>query len=37
MPRNWDDHYSDRSNLDFTPSPLLVEVAELLPPAMRWI
>ena len=32
MPRNWDEHYSDPSKLDFTPTPLLVEVAELLPP-----
>jgi SAM-dependent methyltransferase len=32
MPRNWDQHYSDPANLDFTPDPLLVEVAELLPP-----
>jgi SAM-dependent methyltransferase len=32
MPRNWDRHYSDPANLDFTPAPLLVEVAELLPP-----
>jgi SAM-dependent methyltransferase len=32
MPRNWDQHYSDPANLDFTPAPLLVEVAERLPP-----
>ena len=32
MPRNWDRHYSDPANLDFTPAPPLVEVAELLPP-----
>jgi tellurite methyltransferase len=32
MPRNWDQHYSDPANLDFTPAPLLVEVADLLPP-----
>src|ERR1041385_1664756 len=32
MPRNWDELYSDPSKLDFTPSPLLVEFAELLPP-----
>jgi len=32
MPRNWDQHYSDVANVDFTPSPLLVEVADLLPP-----
>lgn len=32
MPRNWEEHYSDPSKLDFTPSPLLVQVADLLPP-----
>src|SRR5579883_995154 len=32
MPRNWDQHYSDPANLDFTPAPLLVEVADQLPP-----
>jgi SAM-dependent methyltransferase len=32
MPRNWDRHYSNPANLDFAPAPLLVEVAELLPP-----
>jgi SAM-dependent methyltransferase len=32
MPRNWDQHFSDPANLDFTPAPLLVEVAEQLPP-----
>ena len=32
MPRRWDDHYSDPANLDFTPVPLLVEVADLAPP-----
>jgi tellurite methyltransferase len=32
MPRNWDEHYSDPSNLDFTPAPMLVEAAELLTP-----
>jgi tellurite methyltransferase len=31
VPRNWNAHYSDPSNLDFTPHPLLVEVAELVP------
>jgi len=31
LPRDWDRHYSDASSLDFTPAPLLVEVAEMLP------
>ncbi len=32
MPRNWDQHYSDVAHLDFTPTPLLVEVADRVPP-----
>jgi tellurite methyltransferase len=32
MPRDWEAHYSEKSNLDFTPSRLLVELAEMLPP-----
>ena len=32
MPRNWDEHYSDPANLDFTPAPLLVEAAGMLRP-----
>jgi len=32
VPRQWDEHYSNPANLDFTPAPLLVEVAELAPP-----
>ena len=32
MPRHWNEHYSDPANLDFTPVPLLVEVAERMPP-----
>ena len=32
MPRDWDKHYSQAGNLDFAPSPLLVEVAEMMPP-----
>ena len=32
MPRNWDEHYAQAANLDFTPVPLLVEVAEMLAP-----
>jgi SAM-dependent methyltransferase len=31
VPRNWEEHYAQESNLDFTPVPLLVEVAEMLP------
>ena len=30
VPRDWDQHYSDEANFDFTPSPLLVEVADML-------
>jgi SAM-dependent methyltransferase len=32
VPRNWDQHYSDPAHLDLTPHPLLVQVADLLPP-----
>jgi SAM-dependent methyltransferase len=32
VPRDWDRHYADSANLDFTPDPLLVNSAELLPP-----
>ncbi|HXB71435.1 MAG TPA: methyltransferase domain-containing protein [Candidatus Acidoferrales bacterium] len=32
MPRNWDDHYSNTPNLARDPAPLLVEVADMLPP-----
>jgi SAM-dependent methyltransferase len=32
MPRDWDAHYADPANLSFDPAPLLVQVAELLPP-----
>jgi len=32
VPRNWDEHYSVAANLDFDPAPLLVEVADMLPP-----
>ncbi len=32
MPRNWDERYAQDANLDFTPAPLLVEVAEMLVP-----
>jgi tellurite methyltransferase len=30
--RDWDRHYSEAENLDLTPAPLLVEVADMLPP-----
>jgi len=32
VPRNWDEHYAQDAKLDFTPVPLLVEVAEMLAP-----
>ena len=32
MPRNWEEHYAEAGTLDFTPSPLLAEIAELTPP-----
>ena len=32
MPRNWDEQYAQAAGLDFTPSPLLVEVAEMVRP-----
>ena len=32
MPRNWDEHYAQDAILEFTPVPLLVEVAEMLAP-----
>ena len=32
MPRDWDQHYSDPANLNWDPSPLLVQVSDLLPP-----
>jgi tellurite methyltransferase len=32
VPRNWEDYYSNPENLDHSPAPLLVEVAEWLPP-----
>lgn len=31
MPRDWDHYYSDAANVDRSPSPLLVQAAELLP------
>ena len=32
MPRDWDRHYSEADTLDWTPSPLLVQIVGLLPP-----
>jgi tellurite methyltransferase len=32
MARDWDEYYAHLADADLTPSPLLVEVAELLPP-----
>lgn len=32
MPRDWNLHYAQAANLDFTPEPLLFEAAEVLPP-----
>ncbi|SPE39956.1 Methyltransferase type 12 [Candidatus Sulfopaludibacter sp. SbA3] len=32
MPRDWDEHYRDPANLDFTPAALLVELAGWMPP-----
>jgi SAM-dependent methyltransferase len=30
--RNWEEHYAQAADLEFVPAPLLVEVAEMLPP-----
>lgn len=32
MPRDWNRHYAEQSDIDLTPDPLLVEVADQLPP-----
>jgi len=32
MARNWDEYYGTAEDLDFSPAPLLVEVADVLPP-----
>jgi tellurite methyltransferase len=32
VPRNWDEYFAQAAELDFTPSPLVVEVAEMLRP-----
>jgi SAM-dependent methyltransferase len=33
VPRNWDEHYSHPDHVDLAPEPLLVQAADLLPPA----
>jgi len=32
VPRKWDEHYADPRNIDLTPSPLLVQVADWVRP-----
>jgi SAM-dependent methyltransferase len=32
VPRDWNAHYSDPANISLDPAPLLVQVADLLPP-----
>src|SRR5271157_1155254 len=32
VPRHWDEYYSDPANLDFAPSPLVVQIAEVVRP-----
>jgi len=32
VPRDWDHHYSSPDYIDYTPEPLLVQAADLLPP-----
>ena len=32
MPRDWDKHYAEADSLESEPSPLLAEVADLVPP-----
>ena len=32
VPRHWDEYYSDPANLDFTPSPLVLQIAEVVRP-----
>jgi tellurite methyltransferase len=32
VPRDWEQHYAQAENLDLTPSPLVVEAAELIAP-----
>ena len=34
MPRNWDRHYAELDANDLIPSPLLVEIADALPPGI---
>jgi len=35
MPRDWDRHYADAANFDYSPEPLLFEAAETLGPGGR--
>jgi SAM-dependent methyltransferase len=32
VPSNWEQHYAHAAEIDFTPAPLLIEAAEMLPP-----
>jgi tellurite methyltransferase len=32
VPRNWEEHYAQAAEIDFTPAALLIEAAEMLPP-----
>jgi tellurite methyltransferase len=32
VPRNWEEHYAQATEIDFTPAPLLIEAVEMLPP-----
>ncbi|HEY1240930.1 MAG TPA: methyltransferase domain-containing protein [Bryobacteraceae bacterium] len=32
MPRDWEQHYAQAESLESAPSPLLIEVADLMPP-----
>jgi tellurite methyltransferase len=32
VPRNWEEHYAQAAEIDFTPTPLLIEALEMLPP-----
>jgi len=33
VPRNWDQHYAEPAYVDSLPDPLLIQAAEMLPPA----
>jgi SAM-dependent methyltransferase len=32
VPRNWNEHYATTANIDRAPEPLLLQVADMLPP-----